>query len=230
MPVRALPSRAPILAIVLAAAVAGTVAGCSHILPIGPDAGPSMPPPRHLGSPIIVQVMRSRSHSPTSGCPAGWLEVFLAPSLLPHASSVHAVQVSGQPGTSGRSEPSRTTPTPAPAAAPPSPLPCYQPVGTPVTITSAAVSTVLPYPVPRGQPKGPAPYGFTVAVPGANVAAVTALITQAYDAGDALGISVAGRLWEAPQVRSAFSGQRLEIAVFTKNQALKLYRLLIPSR
>lgn len=225
------PPRYPasVLASVLAAAsVVLAVVGCSHITPLGPDAGPSMPPTRQLASPIIVQVMRSWAHGPTALCPAGWLEVYLPASALPHSSTTarHIQEVSGQPGSSA---PSPTTPTPSPPLQPASPLPCYHPVGTPVTITSAAVSAVVADPVPAGQPRGLAPFGFTVAVPGADVAAVTALITQAYDSHAALGISVAGKLWEAPQVAQPFSGQQLQIAVLTRNQALKLYRLLIPS-
>jgi hypothetical protein len=110
------------------------------------------------------------------------------------------------------------------------PMGCYRPVGTPMTITSAAVSpvVVLPQPPPPpGQSAGPAQYGFTVVVPAADVAAVTALITQAHDSRDALGITAAGKLWEAPQVLQAFPGQRLQVAFLRKSEALRLYRLLI---
>jgi hypothetical protein len=229
MPTYRAPSPSSVLAIVLAAAVTMiAMAGCSHITPLGTDAGPSMPPPSHLGSPIIVQVMRSQNHPAISGCPAGWLEVFLPASMLPHSSS--SVRLAPAPGQPGAPVPAGTPSTsqPPPNIAP-SPLPCYHPVGTPVEITFAAISSVVAYPVPPNQPKGPAPYGFTIAVPTADVGAVTALITQAYDSHAALGISVAGKLWAAPQVDGRFSGQQLSIAVFTRNQALKLYRLLIPS-
>ncbi len=229
------PSRAlRILPSALAAAgIMLAVASCSHIAPLGPDPGyVSLPPQRHLGSPITVQVMRSRAPTAPGECPAGWLELFLPVNLLPHASPAGARPVGppspvpqqpGQPSTSVLSGA-------APALhAVVLGLPCYQPVGKPVTITSAAVSSVVADPVPPDQPKGLTPYGFTVAVPARDVAAVTALITQAFDSHAALGISVAGKLWEAPQVDRAFSGQQLEIAVLTRNQAVKLYRLLIPS-
>jgi hypothetical protein len=72
-------------------------------------------------------------------------------------------------------------------------------------------------------------YGFIVAVPGADVAAVTAVIRQAYDSGDAVGLSVAGKLWEAPQVRNPFPGQHLQITLLSRNQARQLYRMLVPS-
>ncbi len=67
-----------------------------------------------------------------------------------------------------------------------------------------------------------------VAVPAAKAAAVTALITQAYDSRDALGVTVAGKLWEAPQVAGPFPGQQLGIALLSRNQALQLYRILVP--
>jgi hypothetical protein len=72
-------------------------------------------------------------------------------------------------------------------------------------------------------------YGFIVAVPGADVAAVTAVIRQAHDTESAVGISVAGKLWQAPLVRQPFPGQQLQITLLSRNQAHQLYRILIPS-
>ena len=116
--------------------------------------------------------------------------------------------------------------TPATPPAPPAGVACYLPVGTPVTITSAAVSSVT---TNRNQP-GPAWYGFVVAFPAADVAALTALIRQAYDSGDALGMSVAGKLWQAPQPRRKFIALRAEqINLLSRTQAFQLYRLLVPS-
>jgi hypothetical protein len=140
--------------------------------------------------------MSMRNHSPTGGCPAGWLEVYLPPDFAPHVV---------------------TTPAGSPR------------VGTPVTITFAAVSGVFAYTAPAGQQKGPAQYGFLVGVPASDLAAVNALITQGYNAADALGFSVGGRLLEAPGVSSPFSGKQLNIAVFSRDQALQLYRPLVPS-
>ena len=121
-----------------------------------------------------------------------------------------------------------STPVPTPAT-PPAPLAgvaCYRPVGTPVTITSAAVSSVS---TNRNQ-SGPAWYVFVVAFPAADVPALTALIRQAYDSGDAVGISVAGKLWQAPQPRRKFIALRAEqINLLSRNQAFQLYRLLVPS-
>ena len=211
---------------VLASALAGTLAaaglvlaaaGCSHITPLGPAPAPaSLPPARDLGSPIIVQVMRSQPPTPAGQCPAGSVALFGSEPDVPRAMSV-AVPVQG------------STATPATPATPPAPgagVACYLPVGTPVTITSAAVSSVTTYP----QQAGPAFYGFVVAFPAGDVAALTAAIRQAYDSGDALGMTVAGQLWQAPQTRRRFNALRAEqINLLSREQALQLYRLLVPS-
>jgi hypothetical protein len=184
-----MPRRSSFLASVMAAGLMLVLGGCSHIAPIGPDSTPTMPPQRHLGSPIILQAMRSRPATVLGKCPVGYL----------------ALSAPGYAGT------------------------CYRNVGTPATINSAAVSSVSAYRPPPGQPKGPSSYGFMVAVPAADVGAVTAVIKKAYDSRGAVGISVAGKLWEVPSVRSPFSGQQLQVSLFSRKQALQLYRLLVPS-
>jgi hypothetical protein len=220
MPLQRPPRPLTVLASALAAAgVALSVASCSQITPLGPDAAPvTMPPPHHLGSPIIVQVMRVQPPTATGGCPAGWAAVSLPPGGGPIASIARAVPA-------GR--PRRVVPQGASSA--PAPTPCYRPAGTPVTITSAAVSSVFTYRPPPGQPNGPDLYGFIVAVPGADVAAVTAIIRQAHATGGAVGISVAGKLWQAPQVQRPFPGQRLQITVLSRNQARQLHHILVPA-
>jgi hypothetical protein len=195
MPLQPPPRRWSVLVSLLAAAgPVLAIASCtSHITPLGPD-GPqptqTLPPSRHLGSPIILQVMRSRPDRAPGKCPAGYVAL-----SAPY------------PGT------------------------CYRSLGTPVKITSAAVASVsVNRSAPSaGQPKGTASYGFTVAVPAADVASVTAAIKQAYDARGALAVNVAGKTWEAPQVDAPFPGQQLQISLPSKNQALQLYRILVPS-
>jgi hypothetical protein len=218
------PRRRPlsILASALAAAcVVLAVVGCSNVTPLGPDPAPvSLPPARDLGSPIIMQIMRSRPPTPTGRCPAGSIALFGSEPNVPRAAVATSRPV--QAGTG-------STATPTPAATPPAPpvgVACYHPVGTPVTITSAAVSPVT---TNRNQP-GPAWYVFVVAFPTADVAASTALIRQAYDSGDAVGMSVAGKLWQAPQPRRKFIALRAEqINLLSRTQAVQLYRLLVPA-
>ena len=72
-------------------------------------------------------------------------------------------------------------------------------------------------------------YGFIVAVPGADVTAVTAIIRQAHDTGSAVGVSVAGKLWQAPLVRQPFPGQHLQITLLSRNQARQLHHILVPA-
>jgi hypothetical protein len=51
--------------------------------------------------------------------------------------------------------------------------------------------------------------------------------SAATDFGDAVGLSVAGQLWQAPQPRSEFNALRAEqINLPSRNQASQLYRLL----
>jgi hypothetical protein len=215
------PTR-PLSVLASAVAAAGLMlaaAGCSHVTPLGPDPSPvSLPSARDLGSPVIMQVMRSQPATPAGECPAGSVALFGSEPDVPRVARAASVAVPVQGSTA----------TPAPPATPPAPgvgVACYLPVGRPVTVTSAAVSSVTSYP----QQTGPTAYGFVVAFPSADVAALTAAIRQAYDSGDALGMSVAGKLWQAPQTRRKFSALRAEqINLLSREQALQLYRLLVP--
>jgi hypothetical protein len=183
----------------------------------------SLPPARDLGSPISVQVMRSLPPTSAGECPTGSIALFGMEPNVPRVAVASQAPVQAGAGN---------TATPAPTAAPTTPLApppgvaCYHPVGTPVTITSAAVSSVT---TSRNQP-GPAWYGFAVGFPAADVAALTALIQRAYESGDAIGMSVAGKLWQAPQPRHKFIALRGEqINLLSRTQALQLYRLLVPA-
>jgi hypothetical protein len=217
-----LASSPSVLASVLAAAgLVLVIAGCSNVTPLGPGPAPvSLPPARQLGSPISMQVMRSEPPTAPGKCPTGSIALFGSDPNVPRtaAAPVHTKPIQG----------STAAPLPAPAT-PPAPgvgIACFRPVGTPVTITTAAVSSVT---TNRNQP-GPAWYVFVVAFPAADVPALTALIRQAYNAGDALGMSVAGKLWQAPQTRRKFIALRAEqINLLSRKQAVQLYRLLVPS-
>ncbi len=201
------------------------VAGCSNITPLGPSpAQVSLPPARDLGSPITMQIMRGQPPTPIGRCPAGSVALFgLEPNVRRAAvASARSVQA----GTGGTATPAPWPTPPTTPLAPPAGVACYRPVGTPVTVTSAAVSPVT---TNRNQP-GPAWSVFVVAFPAADVPALTALIRQAYAAGDAIGMSVAGKLWQAPQTRRKFIALRAEqINLLSRTQAVQLYRLLVPS-
>jgi hypothetical protein len=218
-----------VLASALAAALA--CAGCGNVTPLGPDpASASLAPARDLGSPIIMQVMRSQFPTPAGRCPAGSVALFGSDPNVPRAVvagppvPVHSQLIRGSTATPAPPPTPMATPTTPPAR--PVGVACYLPVGRPVRITSAAVSSVT---TSRNQP-GPAWYVFVVAFPAADEPALTALIRQAYDSGDALGMSVAGKLWQAPQPRRKFVALRAEqINLLSRNQAFQLYRLLVPS-
>jgi hypothetical protein len=161
-----------------------------------------------------MQVMRSQPATPAGRCPAGSITLFGSEPDVPRFAGSVAVPVQ------------QSTATPATPPAPGVGVACYLPVGTPVTVTSAGVSAVTSYP----QQTGPAAYGFVVAFPAVEVAALTAVLTQAYDLGDALGLSVAGQLWQAPQTRRKAIALRAEqINLLSREQALQLHRLLVPS-
>jgi hypothetical protein len=226
------PRTRSVLASVLAAAgVVLAVAGCSNITPLGPDPAPvSLPPARDLGSPITVQVMRPQPPTPAGQCPAGSVALFGSEPNVPRllARPVGPPEPVHTQIIQGNTAPPPPTPaaTPATPPAPPAGVACYLPAGTPVTITSAAVSSVT---TSRNQP-GPARYEFVVAFPAADVAALTALIRQAYHSGDAVGMSIAGKLWQAPQPPRKLIALRAEqINLLSRNQAFQLYRLLVPS-
>jgi hypothetical protein len=166
----------------VAAGVVLAVASCSHIAPMGPAA--TMPQPRHLRSPFVLEAVRIQPSSPAGGCPAG------------------SVALSGGPGQ------------------------CYRRLGTPVTITSAAVSSHLPTPPPGQQTPQ---HGFVVTVPAADQAALTAVTTTAAGAHGYLSISVAGRTWLLPRVVRPFTSPHFEITFPDRNQVLQLQRMLAAS-
>ncbi len=164
-----------------------------------------------------MQVMRSQPPTAAGQCPAGSVALFGSEPNVLRVVAAAPVAIQGSPTARAR---------PATPPAPGTGLACYLPVGRPVTVTSAAVSAVTSYP----QQAGPAAYGFVVAFPAADIGALTAVIRQAYAAGDALGMSVAGKLWQAPQPRRRADALRAEqVNLLNREQALQLYRLLVPS-
>jgi hypothetical protein len=100
---------------------------------------------------------------------------------------------------------------------------CYRTTGTPLTITSAAVS-----PVARLKPPA-AGYGFVITLPAADVPALTAVTTTAYHARGAFAISIAGKTWALPRVEALLRGPQLQIPMISRNQALQIQRMLVPS-
>jgi hypothetical protein len=105
---------------------------------------------------------------------------------------------------------------------------CFAKTGTPVTITSAAVSPVSSPPVtsPAGQPPPPAQYEFTITLSPAEVPALTAVTTTAADDQGPLALSIDGRTWILPMVAQPFTERQFAVPLTSKNQAVQLQRLL----
>lgn len=108
---------------------------------------------------------------------------------------------------------------------------CYRKTGTPVTITSAAVSPVTSYQPkpPQGQAAGPDQYEILITLPASEASALTAVSTTAYNAQGALAISVDGRSWALPIVVQPFTGRQFQIPLTDRTQALQLQRILAAS-
>jgi hypothetical protein len=191
--------------VLVAAGTVLAVASCTgHITPLGPGA--TMPQPHHLRSPLILEDMRTQGLvlGQAGGCPAGW------------------VALSGGPGQPGQ---------------------CYRKAGTPVTITSAAVSPVVSFrpPPPPGQGAAPMQYGFSITVPAADVPALTVVLptgsgppgpptaSAVTSATPIPAISVAGRTWILLGYSAPSAGRGFEVTLPSRNQALQLHRILVPS-
>jgi hypothetical protein len=120
---------------------------------------------------------------------------------------------------------------------------CYRKTGTPVTITSAAVSPVFPFrpPTPPGQQAPPVQYGFSITVPAADVPALAAVLPTApgppgpptasavTSATPIPTISVAGRTWILLGYATPSASGEFDVTLSTRNQALQLQRMLAAS-
>ena len=120
---------------------------------------------------------------------------------------------------------------------------CFRKTGTPVTITSAAVSPVFAFrpPTPPGQQATPVQYGFWITLPAADVPALAAVIptpsgppgppsaSVVNAATDFPTISVAGHTWLLLGYGTRFAGRQFEATLPSRDQALQLQRLLAAS-
>jgi hypothetical protein len=122
----------------------------------------------------------------------------------------------------------------------PAPGQCYRKTGTPVTITSAAVSPVFSFrpPTAPGQQAAPVQYAFWITLDAAEVPALAAVIPTASgpqgpptasavtSAATIPAISVAGRTWVLLGFATRFAGREFEATLPSRNQALQLQRML----
>jgi hypothetical protein len=120
---------------------------------------------------------------------------------------------------------------------------CYRKTGTPVTITSAAVSPVFPFrpPPPPGRQAAPVQYGFSITVPAADAPALATVLPTApgppghptagvvTSATPIPTISVAGRTWILLGYATRFASREFDVTLPSRNQALQLQRILAAS-
>ena len=120
---------------------------------------------------------------------------------------------------------------------------CYRKTGTPVTITSAAVSPVFAFrpPPPPGQQAPPVQYGFSITVPAADVPALAAVLPAApgppgpptasavTSATPIPAISVAGHTWILLGYGTPSAAGEFDVTLPSRNQALQLQRMLAAS-
>ncbi len=105
--------------------------------------------------------------------------------------------------------------------------PCYRDLGSSATFTSAAVSPYRPR-TPSGH-GSPGESGLLITLPAADVAALTAVTTRAYDARGAVDISVASRTWGLPMQLAPLTHGEFAIVLPSSSQTAQLQRLLVPS-
>jgi hypothetical protein len=207
MPFQPGPRLSAAAASVLAAGLMLTVASCSHLTPLGPDAAATLPQPHHLRSPLVLQAMGIQDPAPVGvpvgGCPAGYI-------TLPGG---------GSPGMCYRTTGTRVTITSA-AVSPVSPFQPPPPPGQ----QAVPVQYVFWITVPAAD--APALTAVTTAVTGpqrpqgpATASAATSVLT----------ISVAGRTWVLVGFGTQFTGRQFEVALPSRNQALQLQRILAAS-
>jgi hypothetical protein len=120
---------------------------------------------------------------------------------------------------------------------------CYRKSGTPVTITSAAVSPVVSFrpPPPPGQQAPPVQYGFSITVPAADAPALAAVFpmhsgppgppgaSAVTSATPIPTISVAGRTWVLLGYGLPSADGQFEVTLPSRNQARQLHHMLAPA-
>jgi hypothetical protein len=175
------------------------VAGCSHVLPLGPAPAPT-PTPRHLAAAIVMEPGLIQSDTAANGCPAG------------------SVVLSG-PGTLISSPAGDSSSTPSSV--------CYRRLAKPVTFTSAGV-TLYQQPAGNKPVQHPAVWMLRINLPAAEVAALTAITKNAVHSRTQIAIVVAGQTWGVPFTNQPLTNGQFAISTQSRSQALQLQRILLP--
>ena len=194
------------LASVLAAGLTLTVAGCSQVTPLGPDAAASLPQPQPLRSPLVVQVMQLGPPASAGLCPAG--EVALSGG--PNPTTCYRKTATMATITSAAISPVSSFRPPTPPGQPAPPVQYGFWITLPAS-ESAALTAVIT--VASG-PQGP---------PSSQGSLTSSASTSA------LTVSVASHTWALAGFGIADAGRRLQIFLSSDSQALQLQGALSPS-
>jgi hypothetical protein len=191
------------------------VAGCSHVLPLGPAPAPT-PTPRHLAAAIVMEPGLIQSDTAANGCPAGSV-VLSGPGTL----------ISSPAGDSSISSPVGSISSPVgDSSSTPSSV-CYRRLAKPVTFTSAGV-TLYQQPAGNKPVQHPAVWMLRINLPAAEVAALTAITKNAVHSRTQIAIVVAGQTWGVPFTNQPLTNGQFAISTQSRSQALRLQRILLP--
>jgi hypothetical protein len=195
------PGRFPARVSIALAGLVLTVAGCSHALPLGP-APAALPAPSRLASTIVLQPGLTDAGASVGNCPVG------------------SVALSG-PGATGGA-PGGAGPVTSPST--PNGV-CFQTLGKPVTFTTAGVA-VAEQPA-RSQPvQQPASWVVNINLPAVEAAELASVTTRLAGTQDQLAIIIGGQTWAMPVTLQPLTGGEFSFSAESKNQALRVQRLL----
>ena len=200
--------RSSIFAGALAAGVMLTVAGCSHVTPLGPDPAATVPQLHQLRSPLILEDMRQQPAPVGGGCPAGSVK------LSGNAAGCYRTTGTSATITSAAVSPITSFQPPAP---PGQPVQYGFWITVPAADASAVTAVITPAEAPgssgaQGSPGTQGPVASAVSasqpVPAISVAGHTSLL---------VGFSI-GK-----------TGREVEVFLSSRNQALQFEHTLVSS-
>jgi hypothetical protein len=196
-----------VAASVLAAGLMLTVASCSQLTPLGPDAAPSLPSPHPLRAPLVVQIMQLGPPASAASCPAG--EVALSGGVNPAA----CYRRTGTRTTISSAATSAmvTFRPPAPSGQPPQPIQYGFWISLPAS-DSAALTAVIT------AETGPLSSASAQRTPVSSVPTTSALT-----------VSVGDRSWALAGFTTADAGRRFEVFLSSSSLAAQLQRALSAS-
>jgi hypothetical protein len=202
MPFQNLPRPVFVLASVLATGLMLTVASCSHVTPLGPDAAPAVPQPHHLRSPFVLQDVSLQTPTQAGGCPSG--------SVASSGGPVQCYRDVGKPVTV--------------TSAGVSPLTSFQP---PTPSGQQAVPTQYGFWITL--PAAAVPALTAIAALAPPVPAGSGPVTSSAAGAVIFVISVAGRTWVPIGYSTQASTRQLEVMLATRDQAVQLQGTLTPA-